>query len=47
MSPHLEGALYRLFAGVQKERLAQDFPISVVLDLAEEQQRLYPNQEED
>lgn len=43
MSPHLEAAFYRLFAGVQFDRLHTDFRISRVLDLAEEQQRLYPD----
>jgi hypothetical protein len=46
ISPHLEGALYRLFAGVQFEHLGRDLPISIVLDMADEQQRLYPDNEE-
>ena len=41
ISPHFEAALYRVFAGVQIERIEQDFPISLVLDIAEEQQRLF------
>jgi hypothetical protein len=44
ISPHLEGALYRLFAGARMKQLSQDLPISIVLDLAEEQQRLYPDE---
>jgi hypothetical protein len=47
VSPHLQGALYRLFAAVQIDRLGQDLPISVVLDLADEQQRLYPDASDD
>jgi len=43
MSPYLQGALYRRFAAVQLEFLDRDFPLSDVLDLAEEQQRLYPD----
>jgi hypothetical protein len=43
MSPHLEGALYRLFAGCQLEYLGHDLPISKILDMAEEQQRLFPD----
>jgi hypothetical protein len=42
VSPHLVAALYRLFTGVQPEHLGRDFPVSIVIDLAEEQQRLYP-----
>jgi hypothetical protein len=47
ISPHLEGALYRLFAAIQLEHLDRDLPISKVLDMAEEQQQLYPDTDED
>ena len=46
ISPHLEGAFYRLFAAVQMEHIGRDLPISVVLDLADEQQRLYPDEDD-
>jgi hypothetical protein len=47
ISPHLEDALYRLFVGVQMGLLDTDFRISRVLDLADEQQRVYPSGEDE
>jgi hypothetical protein len=43
VSPHLDAALYRLFAGVQIEKLHSTIPVSIVLGLAEEQQQLHPD----
>lgn len=47
ISPHLEGALYRLFAGVQVDQLRCDFPITVLLDIADEQQKFDPDTDEE
>jgi hypothetical protein len=45
ISPHLIAALYRVFASITPERVATELPVAKIVDLAEEQRRLYPDME--
>jgi hypothetical protein len=47
ISHHLIGAAYRLFSVASLEHLANNIPISMLLDLADEQKRLFPKMGED
>ena len=42
ISPYLHIAAYRLFAVAQLDQIHRDFPVAWLIDMAEEQQRLYP-----